>query len=43
VGFEIIVEKLEAKFNLSQNRPRANQAWVPQSLEASSGSTISGV
>jgi transcriptional regulator len=43
VGFEIAVERLEAKFKLSQNRPRADQARVIQSLETSEDSTISGV
>ncbi len=43
VGFEISVERLEAKFKLSQNRPRADQARVIQSLEASDDSAISGV
>ena len=43
VGFEIPVERLEAKFKLSQNRPKADQARVIQSLEASSDSAISGV
>lgn len=43
VGFEIAVERLEAKFKLSQNRPKADQARVIQSLESSSESAISGV
>lgn len=43
VGFEIAVEKLEAKFKLSQNRPRADQARIIQSLETSEDSVISGV
>ena len=43
VGFEITVERLEAKFKLSQNRPRADQARVVQSLESSDDSAISGV
>jgi transcriptional regulator len=43
VGFEIAVERLEAKFKLSQNRPRADQARVIQSLEGSTDSAISGV
>ncbi|HET7100651.1 MAG TPA: FMN-binding negative transcriptional regulator, partial [Terriglobia bacterium] len=43
VGFEIAVERLEAKFKLSQNRPRADQARVIQSLESSADSAISGV
>ena len=43
VGFEIAVERFEAKFKLSQNRPRADQARVIQSLETSEDSAISGV
>ncbi|HEX5411697.1 MAG TPA: FMN-binding negative transcriptional regulator [Terriglobia bacterium] len=43
VGFEIPVERLEAKFKLSQNRPKADQSRVIQSLESSSDSAISGV
>ncbi|HET9178044.1 MAG TPA: FMN-binding negative transcriptional regulator [Terriglobia bacterium] len=43
VGFEIAVERLEAKFKLSQNRPKADQMRVIQSLESSSDSAISGV
>lgn len=43
VGFEIGVARMEAKFKLSQNRPKADQARVIQSLESSSDSAISGV
>jgi transcriptional regulator len=43
VGFEIPVERMEAKFKLSQNRPKADQARVIQSLESSADSAISGV
>ncbi|TAM83854.1 MAG: FMN-binding negative transcriptional regulator [Acidobacteria bacterium] len=43
VGFEIAVERLEAKFKLSQNRPRDDQARVIESLESSADSAISGV
>jgi transcriptional regulator len=43
VGFEIAVEHLEAKFKLSQNRPKGDQARVIQSLESSADSAISGV
>ena len=43
VGFEIAVARLEGKFKLSQNRPKADQARVIQSLESSSDSAISGV
>jgi transcriptional regulator len=43
VGFEIAVERLEAKFKLSQNRPTADQARIIHSLESSADSAISGV
>ncbi len=43
VGFEISVERLEAKFKLSQNRPRSDQARVIQSLETSDDSAISSI
>jgi transcriptional regulator len=43
VGFEIAVERLEAKFKLSQNRPTADQARIIQSLDSSPDTAISGV
>ena len=43
VGFEIAVERLEAKFKLSQNRPRGDQARIIQSLESSDDTAISAV
>ena len=43
VGFEIAVERLEAKFKLSQNRPRADQTRIIQSLESSDDSAVSGI
>ncbi len=43
VGFEIPVDRLESKFKLSQNRPRADQARVIQALESSPDSTASAV
>jgi transcriptional regulator len=43
VGFEIPVERLEAKFKLSQNRPRADQRRIIQSLESSADTAVSGV
>ena len=43
VGFEIAVERVEAKFKLSQNRPRADQSRIVQSLESSADTAISGV
>lgn len=43
VGFEIPVERVEAKFKLSQNRPKGDQARVIQALESSADSAVSGV
>ena len=43
VGFEIAVERLEAKFKLSQNRPAADQSRIIQSLESNRDSAVSGV
>jgi transcriptional regulator len=42
VGFEITVNKLEAKFKLSQNRTRQEQQKVMESLSRSSDTIISG-
>ena len=43
VGFEIKAKRLEAKFKLSQNRTKGEQARVMQSLSQSTDSNISGV
>ena len=43
VGFEITVTKIEAKFKLSQNRTREEQANVIASLGAAPDTTASGV
>jgi transcriptional regulator len=43
VGFEIKVKRVEAKFKLSQNRTKGEQARVIQSLNQSKDSNISGV
>ena len=43
VGFEITVTKLEAKFKLSQNRTREEQANIIASLGAAADTTVSGV
>jgi transcriptional regulator len=43
VGFEIKVKRLEAKFKLSQNRTKAEQAQVIQALKQSKDSNVSGV
>ena len=42
VGFEIMVAKMEAKFKLSQNRTKEEQANVIESLGAASDTTLSG-
>ncbi|MGA9966362.1 MAG: FMN-binding negative transcriptional regulator [Terriglobales bacterium] len=43
VGFEIRVKRVEAKFKLSQNRTKGEQARVIQSLNQSKDSNVSGV
>ena len=43
VGFDIKVKRLEAKFKLSQNRTKGEQARVIQALNQSQDSNISGV
>jgi transcriptional regulator len=43
VGFEIKAKRLEAKFKLSQNRTKGEQARVIHSLNQSKDSNISGV
>ena len=43
VGFEIAVEKIEAKFKLSQNRTPEEQANVIRSLETAEDTAVSGV
>ncbi|MGH9406983.1 MAG: FMN-binding negative transcriptional regulator [Terriglobia bacterium] len=43
VGFEITVGRLEAKFKLSQNRSKADQARVIESLESSADSAAAEV
>lgn len=43
VGFEIVANKIEGKFKLSQNRIRDDQAKVMASLEQSDDSAVSGV
>jgi transcriptional regulator len=42
VGFEIAVNRIEAKFKLSQNRTRNEQQHVIDSLQVSPDTTISG-
>ena len=42
VGFEIAVDRIEAKFKLSQNRTRQEQQNIIDSLRASSDTAISG-
>jgi len=43
VGFEITATKIEAKFKLSQNRSKEEQANVISSLEQAESSAVSGV
>ena len=43
VGFELTATRIETKFKLSQNRPRADQESVIQSLASSSDSTVAAV
>jgi transcriptional regulator len=43
VGFEVKAKRLEAKFKLSQNRTKGEQARVIQSLSQSKDPNISGV
>lgn len=43
VGFEIVARRVEAKFKLSQNRIRQDQANVIASLEKSPDCVVSGV
>ncbi len=43
VGFEITATKIEAKFKLSQNRSKEEQANVIASLEKAEDSAVSGV
>jgi transcriptional regulator len=43
VGFELTATRVETKFKLSQNRPRADQENVIQSLASCSDSTVAAV
>jgi transcriptional regulator len=43
VGFEIVATRIEAKFKISQNRTKADQAAVINSLGQSSDSAVSGI
>jgi transcriptional regulator len=43
VAFEIVVDRLETKFKLSQNRTRTEQANVIRALEENEDSAIAGV
>jgi transcriptional regulator len=43
VGFEIVASRIEAKFKISQNRTKADQAAVIGSLEQSTDSAAVGV
>jgi transcriptional regulator len=43
VGFEIKAKRLEAKFKLSQNRTKGEQARIIESLSQNPDSNISGI
>ena len=43
VGFEIVATRIEAKFKISQNRTKADQAAVIASLRQSTDSAVSGI
>jgi len=43
VGFEIVVTKIEAKFKLSQNRTREEQANIIHSLSDATDTAVTGV
>jgi transcriptional regulator len=43
VGFEVVAERLEGKFKLSQNRTKTEQARVRDTLSASTDSAVAGV
>jgi len=43
VGFEITVSKIEAKFKLSQNRTREEQATIIETLSAATDTAATGV
>ena len=43
VGFEIVAERLEGKFKLSQNRTKTEQSRVTDALSSSADTAISGV
>ena len=43
VGFEIAVTRIEAKFKISQNRSKADQAAIIESLAKSSDSAAAGI
>lgn len=43
VGFELTATRVETKFKLSQNRPRADQESVIRSLASSSDSTVAAI
>jgi len=43
VGFEIAVTQIEAKFKLSQNRTKEDQANVIASLDKAEDTAVSGV
>lgn len=43
VGFEIVIERIDAKFKLSQNRPRADQPGILAGLEGNAAGELAGL
>jgi len=43
VGFEMVATRIEAKFKISQNRTKKDQAAVIASLGQSTDSAVSGI
>jgi transcriptional regulator len=43
VGFELVASRIEAKFKISQNRTKADQAAIIMSLAQSSDSAAAGI
>ena len=43
VGFEMVASRIEAKFKISQNRTKTDQAEIIKSLGQSTDSTVSGI
>jgi transcriptional regulator len=43
VGFEMVASRIEAKFKISQNRSKADQAEIIKSLAQSPDSAAAGI